>query len=138
MKKKYIIILIAAILIFAAGAAYYFIVDGSYQWISKDMQKQYAGVSWRDITAADSKNEAVSTVAATSSDLQMNANNIIEGRIATIENGYLVQVVKKNTFGCGNHEPTGVIYQVSKNGEIQEIAVESKIRFNFGPAKCVD
>jgi len=68
--------------------------------------------------------EAVSFVALSESNLKKNSNGIPEGHVLRIPGGFLVHLVYTNTFGCGVHEPTGVIFQVSQAGEITKIAYE--------------
>ena len=83
--------------------------------------------------------EAVSFVAITQSGLKIDANGIPAGHTLAIGDGFLVQLVYTNTFGCGSHEPTGVIFKISKNGEMLRIASEKQKPPKPGePVLCVD
>lgn len=84
----------------------------------------------------ESEAEAISFLAVSSSDLLINYD-IPEGYLLPIDDDYLIQVVQKNTYGCGYHVPTGVIFKVSKLGEIESIAFE-KEKPSMGPAVCID
>lgn len=87
-------------------------------------------------------------MAAITDDLKVNADGIVEGRTTDTSGGYLVQVVRKNTFGCGSHEPTKVIYKVARTSALAEksddteivtrVAVARKPRLESGPRLCVD
>ncbi len=72
----------------------------------------------------DSESEAASFVAVITPDLKVGSNDVIEGYTSTVRDGYWVQVVQNNTFGCGNHKPTRVIYKVLKSGNISPVAFE--------------
>lgn len=85
----------------------------------------------------ENESEAVSFVAAVHGDLKTGVNEILEGHTLTIADGFLVELTRKNTFGCGSHEPTEVIFKISPSGEMQEIASE-KEKPASGPILCVD
>lgn len=70
----------------------------------------------------ENENEAVAFVASTTSDLVYLHDKKLLGYTAVTKDGYLVQVVDKNTCGCGSHEDTGAIYKVTKSGEITLLA----------------
>ncbi len=83
--------------------------------------------------------EAVSFTATTQGGLKINASGVPEGHILTVNDGFLVQLVYHNAFGCGSHEPTGVIFKISKNGEIRQIASEKQKPPKPGePTLCID
>lgn len=84
----------------------------------------------------DSEAEAISFLVTSTSDLQINYDIPI-GQVLVIDDGYLIQLVQKNTYGCGYHVPTGVIFKVSKLGEVESIAYE-KVKPSTGPAVCID
>ncbi len=81
--------------------------------------------------------EAISFVAVTQGDLKVDINDIPEGHSLVIADAFLIQVVGKNTFGCGSHQPTGIIFKVARTGDIQRIAVE-KEKPSSGPILCAD
>jgi len=72
----------------------------------------------------DNEVEAMSFIAVTENDLKRNENDVLVGETAVSDDGYLVKVVKNNTFGCGRHDPQGVIFKVTKGGEITGVAIE--------------
>lgn len=79
--------------------------------------------------------EAVSFVALTQSDVKTSDDGTqIEAQVAAAKDGYVVHVSRKNTFGCNMHVPTGELYFVQKNGEVQLLASEPKKRGTV----CVD
>lgn len=92
--------------------------------------------------------EAVSFVAAAADDLKVSGEGIVEGYTTEVSGGYLVQVVRKNTFGCGSHEPTKVIYKVSRTSAVAEesgdagivvrVAREKKPPPGSGQRLCAD
>ncbi len=85
--------------------------------------------------------EAVSFVAVTESDLKIDASGIPQGHVLTITDGFLVQLIKKHTYGCGNHKSTGVIYKITEDGNIQQRLVAfEKGNISGGPKTgiCVD
>jgi hypothetical protein len=83
--------------------------------------------------------EAVSFIAVTQPDLMIDTTGIPSGHTLTTSDGFLVQLVYKNTFGCGTHEPTGIIFKISNNGELQRIASEKQKPPKPGePVLCVD
>lgn len=87
----------------------------------------------------DNEAEAVSFVAVTNEDLKIDASGVPDGHTLSVDNGFLVQLVRNNTFGCGSHEPTGIIFEVSKTGEIQRVAFEKQKPPKPGePVLCVD
>lgn len=81
--------------------------------------------------------EAVSFVSTTKEDLEINKNGVTEGHTLTIKDGFLVQVVYQNTFGCGSHESSRVIFKITRRGEIQKIAFEEP-KPGSGPTICAD
>lgn len=81
--------------------------------------------------------EAVSFVGSTKEDLKINRNGVPEGHTLIIKDGFLVQVVYQNTFGCGSHEPSRVIFKVTRTGEIQKIDSEAS-KPAKGPTLCAD
>lgn len=75
----------------------------------------------------DNEVEAMSFVGVTENDLQSRLNNgdyILVGETAVIDDGFLVKVVKNNTFGCGRHDPQKVIFKITRAGEIMMTAIE--------------
>ncbi len=83
--------------------------------------------------------EAVSFAAVTNGDLKIDESGIPEGHVLAISGGFLVQLVYNNTFGCGSHKPTGVIFKVTNDGNIQIIASEKqKPPLPGEPVMCVD
>ena len=92
-----------------------------------------------NFSPVENEAEAVSFATITNSDLEIDDSGIPEGHVLAISDGFLVQLVHKNTFGCGSHEPTGVIFKVANNGNIQRIANEkSKPPLHGKPELCVD
>ncbi|MFA5050913.1 MAG: hypothetical protein WC499_02245 [Patescibacteria group bacterium] len=87
----------------------------------------------------DNEAEAMSFIAITQSNLKIDESGMPEGYTSAIDDGFLVQLVYNNMFGCGNHEPTGVIFKILKNGEINQIASEKEKPLKPGePVLCVD
>ena len=87
----------------------------------------------------DNEAEAMSFIAITQGGLKIDESGIPEGYTSIVNDGFLVQLVYNNTFGCGNHKPTGVIFKISKNGEINQIASEKqKPSKPDEPVLCVD
>jgi len=84
----------------------------------------------------ESEQEAMSYIAVINGGLSIE-NNILKGGTAKIENGYLVNLIHNNTFGCGQHEPIGVVYKITTSGEISSVAFE-KEPFSLKPEICVD
>jgi len=83
--------------------------------------------------------EAVSFAANTQGGLKIDASGVPEGHTLAISDGFLVQLVYRNAYGCGSHEPTGVIFKISKNGEVRQIASEKQNPSKPGePVLCVD
>lgn len=86
--------------------------------------------------------EAVSFVAAVKADLRI-IGDVPEGHILKIPDGFLVEVVLNNTFGCKGEIPppggysTGEIYRISASGDIQNIAFEEQ-KEGSGQILCVD
>jgi hypothetical protein len=72
----------------------------------------------------DNEIEAMSFIGITERDLKENGKDVLVGETAVIDGGYLVKVVKNNTFGCGRHDPQKVIFKITKDGEITLIASE--------------
>ncbi len=85
----------------------------------------------------NSEVKAISLVAATTSGLESNQEDIPDGHFLITDGVFFIQLVKKNIFGCGCHQPTGVIYKVTEAGEIQEVASEKEGPCS-GPVMCVD
>ena len=85
----------------------------------------------------ESEAEVVSFIVVTQGDLKIATSGVPEGHVLAITDAFLVQLVNKNTFGCGGHEPTGVIFKISKSGEILKIAKEEE-RPSDGPISCID
>ena len=68
-----------------------------------------------------------------------NESDILEGEMASLDDGFLVRVMEGNPFGCGSHEPRSTIYKVTKNGEVTRLAREKqKPRIEDGSPPCVD
>lgn len=83
--------------------------------------------------------EAVSFVAVTNGDLKIDNRGIPEGHVLAIPGGFLVQLVKRNHFGCGGHKPTGIIFIITNNGEVKRVAHEKeKPSPDWMPKICVD
>lgn len=83
--------------------------------------------------------EAVSFAASTQSDLAVDQSNKPAGLVIQTNNGFLVQLVRKNTFGCGNHHPTGVIFLVTTAGEVSSVAYQvAPTPVPSEPELCVD
>ena len=74
----------------------------------------------------ESEAEAVSFIAITQGGLKTDVNGILDGRTAVIDDGFLVQLVNVNAYGCGTHQLTGIIFKVLKNGEFQWVAGEKQ------------
>src|SRR5262249_508543 len=70
----------------------------------------------------DSEAEAIAFVVASVPDLRMAAEKVAEGHSLVGACGYLVQVVRKHTFGCGSHQPTGAVFHVARDGTVREVA----------------
>jgi hypothetical protein len=66
--------------------------------------------------------EAADFVALQQGDLAVGGDGIITGHTYETEGGYLVQVVRRNTFGCGSHEPTGMVFKVSRAGDVTKVS----------------
>ncbi len=92
----------------------------------------------------DNAAEAVSFILNLYSDLKINPkNNIAEGYSLTIkeennQTAYLIQLVNKNSFGCGLHIETKIIYKVNTNADIKIIAKEQEPTSENLPIYCVD
>lgn len=87
----------------------------------------------------ESEAEGVSFIVVEQSGLKIDTSGVPAGHTLTISDGFLVQLVYTNTFGCGGHEPTGVIFKISKNGEVLRIASEKQKPPKPGePVLCVD
>jgi len=84
----------------------------------------------------DSELEAMSYVAVVTGDLYI-YQDVLKGNTAGVEDGYLVNLTHNNTFGCGQHEPTGAVYKVTKEGTIENMAFE-KEPLSLKPEMCVD
>lgn len=100
---------------------YYFLTiakNGELQTLKslEELKKFFAPV--------DSEVEAVSFIGVTERDLKKNENDVLVGETAVSDDGYLVKVVKNNTFGCGRHDPQSIIFKVTKDGEITVVAIE--------------
>ncbi len=77
---------------------------------------------------------AVSFIGVTQGDLVISNAGVLEGTVRAMDNGFLVQVVRKNSFGCSDHKPTKEIHLVTSAGEITRIAWQ-----NPGPGTlCID
>jgi len=85
----------------------------------------------------ESEAEAVSFVSVLIPDLKWKDPEMLLGHVIAADDGYLVQAVAKNTFGCRTHAPTGVIFKVSRDGTVKQIAVEPEPE-PVGPTMCVD
>jgi hypothetical protein len=85
----------------------------------------------------ESEEEAISYLSLMRSDLKIGESDIPQGHSLTITDGFLIQLVYKNTFGCSNHKPIGYIYKVSKNGDFEQVATE-QVDETTGPQMCVD
>lgn len=115
---------------------YYFLVatkDGETLTIKslEGLKKFFAPV--------DSEAEAMSFIGVTGRDLKKNERDVLVGETAVIDDGYLVKVVKNNTFGCGRHDPQKVIFKITRTGEIMVTAVEilpPPSKYDLGT--CVD
>lgn len=93
----------------------------------------------------DSEAEAVSFVTSVIPDLQFVTSRAaagyerLVGYTLPIDGGYLVQTLQKNTFGCGDHKPTGVMFKVTDGGDVQKIASEKpKPPRGDVPILCID
>lgn len=90
----------------------------------------------------DTVEEAISYLAVQTSDITTATNTILLGKTLTTNDGYLIQLVKGNRFGCGEHLPTGIVYKVTKDGSFEKVASEKimKKRDPFGimGVGCVD
>lgn len=69
------------------------------------------------------------------SDLVLNTEGKVVGHMLPLKGGYLVNVFKANTFGCGWHEPTGALYFVRYDGTVDLLAEQ---RLAPGGTTCVD
>ena len=106
------------------GSRYYFLEvtkNGETQTVKslEELRKFFAPV--------DNEIKAMSFIGVTENDLRSRLNNgeyTLVGEITMIDDGFLVQVVKNNTFGCGRHDPQRVIFKITKAGTIAVIAVE--------------
>lgn len=74
----------------------------------------------------ESEAEAVSFVVVTEGGLVMNSDGVLVGHTLSVDGQFLVQLAYSNAYGCGNHEPTGVIFKVLKNGTFQQVAAEKQ------------
>jgi hypothetical protein len=79
-------------------------------------------IEYMGLINEDSK--AVSLLALSLNDLQTDDKNIIKGHILAVHEGYLIEIIRKNTFGCGMHIPNSEIYFVDIRGESVLIAQE--------------
>jgi hypothetical protein len=62
-------------------------------------------------------------------------------KVLALPDYYLVQLTKKNTYGCGLHRPTKVIYKVQKDGFYKLIAREQFLKSDVDesqPNPCID
>ena len=83
--------------------------------------------------------EAISFVSVTQGDLRIDTSGIPTGHTLSTSEGFLVHLVYQNTFGCGTHEPTGVIFRISRKGEFSTVAYEKPKSPKPGePILCVD
>ena len=83
--------------------------------------------------------EAASFIAVTQGGLKIDASGVPEGHTLEINDGFLVQLVYNNAFGCGSHKPTGVIFKILKSGEIRQIASEKqKPQMPWESTICID
>lgn len=90
------------------------------------------------IGTIDSEEEAMSLVAITTGDIQID-NNVVVGFTYTLDDhwGYLVQVTNQNTFGCGIHEYLKEIYLVTNTGDVT-LAVYELPDENKFEGLCID
>lgn len=86
----------------------------------------------------DNEVEAMSFIGVTERDLKRNEKDVLVGETAVIDGGYLVKVVKNNTFGCGQHDPQRVIFKISKDGEKTLVATEILPPESKNIFSCVD
>jgi hypothetical protein len=87
----------------------------------------------------DNEAEAMSFVVETQRGLIVGAQEVPEGHTAVVRDGFLVQAVYSNMYGCRDHRPIGVIFKVSKSGEIEQVASEKmKPLGPDEPIICVD
>ncbi len=83
----------------------------------------------------DSEEEAVSFLAVQSF-LVYATTSVLMGSTITTDDGYLVQVVFNDSWGCnGSYLPYGIIYQVGKDGVIEKVAEEKKKKSSV-PKPC--
>ena len=85
----------------------------------------------------DNEAEAASFIGVVTGDLVV-SGDIATGRTAVINDGFLVEVVRNNTYGCGSHKPTRVIYKVSRYGDMQQVAVEQQPKIGSMSEICTD
>ncbi len=67
--------------------------------------------------------EAISFLGLTERSL-ISENEILIGLSLSVDDGFLIQVKKSHDCGCGDPRDRGVIYKVTKNGEITLVAGE--------------
>jgi hypothetical protein len=75
------------------------------------------------LSPVNSAAKAVTLIAVTERDLK-NDSGLLFGYVAADGDDFFVQAVRHNTFGCGRHIPTGVIFSVTRDGAASEVAAE--------------
>ncbi|MEX0587469.1 MAG: hypothetical protein WD159_01795 [Patescibacteria group bacterium] len=85
----------------------------------------------------ETEEEAGSFVVSTQEDLKIDEDGFPEGHALPVNGGFLVQLIRKNTFGCGPHALTRIIFEVTGGGEVRKIA-EDAVKSTGGPETCVD
>ncbi len=91
----------------------------------------------RAMGAIDSAAKAADVVALLERDLAIEGGHLA-GHVRALDDGWLVQVVRRNTFGCGNHKPTGVVLRVSKDGQRAAVGEEPEPPVDPKLRMCVD
>jgi hypothetical protein len=87
----------------------------------------------------DTADEAADFIGMLEADLLMD-NGRLAGHVREIDDGWLVQLVRRNTFGCNDHQPTGFVVRVGRGGEgVQEVGSQRPAPSNpRRPFLCVD
>jgi len=83
--------------------------------------------------------KAMSFVAVTEGDLSQKFKGVLEGFTKTAPGGFLVKVIKNNTFGCSRHEKTELVFKVTRQGDILLLTSKILLQPPFkGVEVCVD
>ena len=97
---------------------------------SKESLKNY-------FSPVTSEMEAMSFVAVTEYDL-LQSKEILKGQTSTANSSFLVKVARKNTFGCGHHEQSELVFRVDRSGDITLVSSKNIAGTGNEFEVCVD